>query len=54
MNDKEIMELQRLIDQGILLAQTRLVERAKHEGYSLVVRRNGVVSEVPAVEINIK
>lgn len=51
MSDKEIQELQRRIDSGILLAQTRLIERAKHEGYSLVIRRNGIVSEVPASEL---
>lgn len=51
MSDKEIMELQSRIDEGILLAQTRLIERCKHEGYTLVVRRNGVVSEVPASEL---
>lgn len=54
MNEREIIELQRRIDKGILLAQSRLVERAKHEGYSLVVRRNGQVCEVPAIEINMK
>ncbi len=51
MSEKEIMELQRRIDKGILLAQTRLVERAKHEGYSLVIKRNGKVQEVPASEL---
>lgn len=51
MNEREIIELQRRIDKGILLAQTRLIERAKHEGYSLVVRRNGQVCEIPATEL---
>lgn len=51
MSERDIAELQRRIDKGILLAQTRLIERAKHEGYSLVVRRNGIVSEVPASEL---
>lgn len=51
MNEREILELQRRIDKGILLAQNRLIERAKHEGYSLVVRRNGNVCEIPASEL---
>jgi len=51
MSERDIAELQRRIDKGILLAQTRLIERAKHEGYSLVVRRNGIVREVPASEL---
>ena len=50
MSDKEIIELQRRIDQGILLAQTRLIERYKHNGWSLVVRLNGEVREIPAAE----
>ena len=50
MNDKEITELQRRIDQGILLAQTRLIERYKHNGWSLVVRQDGIVREIPANE----
>lgn len=50
MNDKEIIELQRRIDQGILLAQTRLIERYKHNGWSLVVRQDGVIREIPATE----
>lgn len=53
MNDRELIELQNRIDKGILLAQTRLVERAKHEGYSLVIRKNGQVCDVPATELHL-
>lgn len=51
MSERDVLELQRRIDKGILLAQTRLIERAKHDGLSLVVRRNGEVREVPASEL---
>lgn len=50
MNDKDIIELQRRIDQGILLAHARLIERYKHNGWSLVVRQDGIVREIPATE----
>lgn len=51
MNERERIEMQRRIDKGILLAQTRLIERAKHDNLSLVVRRSGVVVEIPAAEL---
>ncbi len=51
MNDREKLELARRIDKGILLAQTRLIEKAKRDNLSLVVRRNGMVVEIPAIEL---
>ncbi len=51
MNEREKIELARRIDKGILLAQTRLIEKAKRDNLTLVVRRNGRVMEVPAGEL---
>lgn len=46
MSDQEIREMQRLIDEGIVLAQQRLMERARHDGFSLVVCKNGRVQRL--------
>lgn len=46
--DKEIRDMMRRIDDGILLAHKRLVQRAKINGYTLVVFRNGKVMEIDA------
>ena len=51
MNEREKVELARRIDKGILLAQTRLIEKAKRDNLTLVVRRNGRVMEIPAGEL---
>lgn len=51
MTDRQKMDLVSRIDKGILLAQKRLIERAKHDNLSLVVRREGVVIEIPATEL---
>jgi hypothetical protein len=51
MTHEEIKEMQRKIDQGILLAQQRLVARAKRDNSYLVFSRNGQVIEVPANEL---
>lgn len=51
LNDKQKTDLARRIDQGILLAHTRLIEKAKHDNLSLVLFRNGTVMEVPACEL---
>ena len=51
MNERVKIELARRIDKGILLAQTRLIEKAKRDNLTLVVRRNGRVMEVPAGEL---
>ena len=44
-------DLQQRIDEGILLAQRRLLNRGLHDGLSFIVCQGGVVAEVPACEI---
>lgn len=51
MNEKQKLDMAHRIDQGILLAHTRLIEKAKRENLSLVLFRNGMVTEVPACEL---
>lgn len=51
MSDKEIREMQLRIDKGILLAQSRLVKRARHDNIRLVIFRAGQVMEVSADEL---
>ena len=46
MNDREIREMQRRIDEGIRIAQERLWERAGREGHSLVVVQDGKIREI--------
>ncbi len=51
MKEKEILEMQRLIDEGVRRAQSRLWQRAGAAKQSLVVCRNGKILEmVPDVE----
>ena len=51
MKEKEILEMQRLIDEGVRRAQFRLWQRAGAANQSLVVCRNGKIQEmVPEVE----
>jgi len=51
MKEKEILEMQRLIDEGVRRAQSRLWQRAGAENQSLVVCRGGKILEmVPEVE----
>lgn len=51
MKEKEILEMQRLIDEGVRRAQSRLWQRAGAARQSLVVCRNGKILEmVPEVE----
>lgn len=45
-SDNEIRSLQEKIDSGILLAQRRLVERAKREGFTLITCPHGQVIEI--------
>lgn len=48
MNDKDIMDMQCKIDEGIVLAHRRLLERASLTGQTLVVAREGrIVNFVP-------
>lgn len=51
MTDREVEEMQRRIDEGIKLAQSRLCERAMHDGLSLVVTRDGKLMELKASEL---
>ena len=51
MKEQEILEMQRLIDEGVRKAQSRLWQRAGAARQSLVVCRNGKILEmVPDVE----
>lgn len=51
MKEKDILEMQRLIDEGVRKAQRRLWHRAAAAGQSLIVCRNGKILEmVPEVE----
>lgn len=51
MKEKEILEMQRLIDEGVRRAQYRLLQRACAARQSLVVCRDGKILElVPEVE----
>lgn len=46
MSDREIADMQQRIDQGIILAQQRLVERSRLFHTTLVVTREGHVVEL--------
>ena len=51
MKEKEILEMQRLIDEGVRRAQSRLWQRAGAARQSLVVCRDGKILEmVPEIE----
>lgn len=51
MKEKEILEMQRLIDEGVRRAQFRLLQRAGAARQSLVVCREGKILEmVPKAE----
>ncbi|MBQ7461940.1 MAG: hypothetical protein IJS63_06750 [Bacteroidaceae bacterium] len=51
MKEQEILEMQRLIDEGVRRAQSRLWQRAGAAHQSLIVCRNGKILElVPDVE----
>lgn len=51
MSEDEVYEMQRKIDEGIYLAQERLIERAKHNHTTLVIAREGQIVEVSADEL---
>ncbi|MBR6141364.1 MAG: hypothetical protein IKQ37_06345 [Bacteroidaceae bacterium] len=52
MKEQEILEMQRLIDEGVRRAQSRLWQRAGAAQQSLVVCRGGKILEmVPEVEM---
>ena len=51
MKENEILEMQRLIDEGVRRAQYRLLQRACAANQALVVCRNGKILElVPEME----
>lgn len=51
MKEKEILEMQRLIDEGVRRAQYRLLQRACAANQALVVCRDGKILEfVPDME----
>ena len=43
--------MQQRIDEGILLAQRRLLNRGLHDDLSFILFQGGVVAEVPARDI---
>lgn len=45
MSEKEILDMQRRIDEGIRLAQKRLYERARREHQSIIIAPEGKVIE---------
>ncbi len=51
MTDSDIEDIQRRIDEGIRLAQHRLVQQAEHDDLSLVVMRDGVLMELKAKDL---
>ncbi len=51
MSESEVREMQCKIDEGIYLAQKRLIERASHNQTTLVIAREGKVVEVNADEL---
>ena len=54
MKENEILEMQRLIDEGVRRAQCRLLQRAGAANQSIVVYRGGKIMEmVPKVEQSI-
>lgn len=51
MSQEDIEEMGRKIDEGILRAQERLIERARHDNSSLVIARDGIVVEISASDL---
>lgn len=50
-NDEEILRLRMTIEQGIILAQQRLVAHAQKDGFTLVACPNGQVVEINPANI---
>lgn len=51
MSELEIQQMQEKIDAGILLAQKRLIEKAKKENAELVVEQDGKVVRIKAKDL---
>lgn len=50
----DVVLMQQRINEGILLAQRRLLKKGVHENLSFIVCNDGVVTKVPASEIQWK
>ena len=50
-NSFDVLLMQQRIDEGILLAQRRLLNRGLHDDLSFIVCQGGMVCEVPAQKI---
>ena len=50
-NNADVALMQRRIDEGILLAQRRLLNRGLHDDLSFIVCQGGMVCDIPAREI---
>lgn len=51
MSELEIQQMQEKIDAGILLAQKRMIEKAKKEDAELVVEQDGKVVRIKAKDL---
>lgn len=51
MSELEIKQMQEKIDAGILLAQKRLIEKAKKEDTELVVEQDGKIVRIKAKDL---
>ena len=51
MSELEIKQMQEKIDAGILLAQKRLIEKAKKEDAELVIEKDGKVVRIKAIDL---
>ena len=47
----DVMLMQQRIDEGILLAQRRMLNRGLHDDLSFIIWQCGMVCDVPASEI---
>ncbi|MBO4611541.1 MAG: hypothetical protein J5671_00040 [Bacteroidaceae bacterium] len=47
----DVMLMQQRIDEGILLAQRRMLNRGLHDDLSFIIWQGGMVCDVPASEI---
>ena len=51
-NKCDVLLMQQRIDEGILLAQRRLLNRGLHDGLSFIICHEGHICDIPANEIN--
>lgn len=50
-NEEEIRRLRMTIESGIILAQKRLVDKARKDGFTLIACPNGKVTEINPANI---